>query len=90
MYATHEIWFGSSKNNNFYSVPYSFFENILMFCYNLFVLVYSACKGNEFMCGNKKCIPDHFVCDEEDDCLDFSDEKESMCSMCYIALNTAL
>ena len=47
-----------------------------MYC---ILIEYTACKGSEFMCDNKRCIPKHFVCDKEDDCFDFSDEEQSMC-----------
>lgn len=30
---------------------------------------------NEFMCQNRQCIPKHFVCDHDFDCVDKSDES---------------
>lgn len=33
------------------------------------------CDKNFFQCKNGKCIPNHWKCDEADDCGDKSDEK---------------
>ncbi|XP_023799016.1 prolow-density lipoprotein receptor-related protein 1 [Cyanistes caeruleus] len=35
----------------------------------------NTCDEREFMCGNRQCIPKHFVCDHDDDCGDGSDES---------------
>lgn len=31
----------------------------------------------EFKCNNQRCIPRLWLCDNEDDCGDFSDEKHN-------------
>lgn len=35
----------------------------------------NTCDEREFMCGNRQCIPKHFVCDHDNDCGDGSDES---------------
>lgn len=37
--------------------------------------VYQSCSGTEFTCPSGRCIPQRWVCDEFNDCGDFSDEK---------------
>jgi hypothetical protein len=34
----------------------------------------SDCRKEFFTCKNKKCIPNSFRCDGDNDCLDMSDE----------------
>ncbi|XP_035882012.1 low-density lipoprotein receptor-related protein 8 isoform X14 [Phyllostomus discolor] len=34
------------------------------------------CEENQFRCQNKRCIPSVWRCDEDDDCLDNSDEND--------------
>ena len=33
-----------------------------------------VCRGKQWQCANKKCIPEHWRCDYDDDCGDSSDE----------------
>lgn len=33
------------------------------------------CSDGKFACDNKKCIPEKWVCDKDNDCGDNSDEK---------------
>lgn len=33
------------------------------------------CRAGFFTCDNKRCVPTTFTCDQENDCLDNSDEK---------------
>nr|XP_042908894.1 MAM and LDL-receptor class A domain-containing protein 2 [Parasteatoda tepidariorum] len=37
------------------------------------------CQDSEFMCQNNKCIEGNLLCDFNDDCSDYSDEKEFKC-----------
>ncbi|CAH1982642.1 unnamed protein product [Acanthoscelides obtectus] len=39
----------------------------------------SPCTSRQFRCGDNKCIPVSFVCDNEKDCLDGSDENPKIC-----------
>ncbi|XP_025087886.1 low-density lipoprotein receptor-related protein 4-like isoform X3 [Pomacea canaliculata] len=41
--------------------------------------VCSSCPSRLFACGNCVCIPQHWVCDGDDDCEDSSDEEGSIC-----------
>lgn len=34
------------------------------------------CEENQFRCQNERCIPSVWRCDEDDDCLDNSDEDD--------------
>ncbi|XP_072505606.1 low-density lipoprotein receptor-related protein 8 isoform X3 [Notamacropus eugenii] len=34
------------------------------------------CEENQFQCGNKRCIPSVWRCDEDNDCVDNSDEDD--------------
>lgn len=34
------------------------------------------CEENQFQCRNERCIPSIWKCDEDDDCLDNSDEAD--------------
>lgn len=40
----------------------------------------TTCSENQFTCKNKKCIPIVWVCDDDFDCEDHSDEGEH-CSL---------
>lgn len=38
------------------------------------------CANDEFQCGDGSCISNEFVCDEDADCDDFSDESKCECT----------
>jgi len=35
---------------------------------------FPSCGANEFHCQVDKCVPQHYVCDGDNDCGDMSDE----------------
>ena len=35
-----------------------------------------SCRPGFYKCANKRCIPQAFRCDKDNDCLDHSDEKD--------------
>lgn len=41
----------------------------------VFLSVYQSCSGDEFTCPSGRCISQSWVCDEYNDCGDYSDEK---------------
>ncbi|XP_018799861.1 PREDICTED: basement membrane-specific heparan sulfate proteoglycan core protein isoform X10 [Bactrocera latifrons] len=43
----------------------------------------SACRYNEFQCGNGQCIPMRELCDNIYDCVDYSDERD--CELATVA-----
>lgn len=47
-----------------------------------------TCNPNEFQCNNSMCIPDLWVCDNQPDCEDQSDEAMEKCGYNAKALNT--
>ena len=61
--------------------PLTFFQQMFYFqgrsFHNRFLLdLTNACNpGSEFTCDNKRCIPNQWRCDREDDCDDGSDER---------------
>ncbi|XP_039277225.1 low-density lipoprotein receptor isoform X4 [Nilaparvata lugens] len=38
-----------------------------------------SCTETEFRCSNGRCIPKHWQCDNENDCVDGGDEHPSLC-----------
>lgn len=43
----------------------------------------SVCDGNEIPCRNGQCIPNYWVCDGHNDCIDGSDEESLSCTNIY-------
>lgn len=41
---------------------------------------YDTCSSNQFTCSNGACIPTYFTCDGDSDCMDGSDEADSLCT----------
>ncbi|XP_052685035.1 uncharacterized protein LOC128164955 [Crassostrea angulata] len=39
----------------------------------------TSCRPSEFHCGNGTCIPEEWVCDRDSNCVDGSDESDSLC-----------
>jgi hypothetical protein len=46
---------------------------ILLTCDCNFLLI--ECGLSEFQCGNGNCIPESYICDDDNDCLDNTDES---------------
>lgn len=44
-----------------------------------FIAVSRNCSDEEFRCANGRCIPIHWQCDNEKDCIDGSDEVPTVC-----------
>jgi hypothetical protein len=59
-------------------------EKLITFIIKSLVLNYhsgqKSCKDTEFKCGSGICIPDTWKCDNDDDCVDGSDEHPDICS----------
>jgi len=51
------------------------------------VFVSAACSEDQFKCANTgRCIPASYMCDGDNDCGDYSDERN--CSKRYFSLQT--
>ena len=57
------------------------FNQILFSFIVLFIELESccSCEKNQFLCNNKKCIPESWKCNGNNDCGDSSDELDSLC-----------
>ncbi|XP_052695198.1 low-density lipoprotein receptor-related protein 2-like isoform X2 [Crassostrea angulata] len=44
--------------------------------------IYSECEADKMMCSNTKCVPISFICDGDNDCGDFSDERNCTGNTC--------
>ena len=42
-------------------------------------MFYAGCRDDEFQCLDGYCIPDYYVCDGYNDCVDGSDEHFANC-----------
>ena len=57
-------------------LPTREFKNYMLFL----VLTGMECDGNQFLCKNKQCVPEKWICDGEPDCRDQSDELPELCA----------
>ena len=46
-----------------------------------------SCENNQFLCSNKKCIPESWKCNGKNDCGDSSDELNSLCKGISVVKN---
>jgi hypothetical protein len=53
------------------------------------IAVSRTCSDAEFRCANGRCIPIHWQCDNEKDCIDASDEVPAVCRK-YLSVNSVL
>ena len=47
----------------------------------VYVLVLLLCFSDHFQCDMGLCIPRHLMCDENYDCPDWSDERQTCCEL---------
>lgn len=48
--------------------------------HNLFVIAENkTCASDNFQCDLNRCIPKNWICDGEEDCIDKTDEKPTIC-----------
>lgn len=52
-----------------------------MFYFIFLFVAGGACSTSQFKCDNNKCIANKWVCDQEDDCGDNSDESAERCKL---------
>lgn len=48
-----------------------------MWIQNFTLLLFAdTCGPKQFICGDGVCIPNNWICDSKEDCVDGSDEKD--------------
>ena len=61
---------------------------MIFMCISYDVLVtQEECGAHEFQCDNKICVSVDSVCDNHNDCSDFSDERDCRKSCIYLLFN---
>ena len=57
---------------------------------NAIFLDLATCKANHVRCDSGECIPSSYLCDEEADCTDGSDESKNLCCKSMMLLQSNL